>query len=59
MPAGLAYLYQARLKDEEENPSVESGPVNPDQAGRGNLGMKQPRRYGGAEHTRDQNEDKQ
>ena len=28
MPAGLVDLYQARLKDKEQDPSVEDGPCN-------------------------------
>src|ERR1700722_4442347 len=59
MPASLADLYQARLQDEEENPSIEDGSVQPHDVGRSNLRMKQPGGHGGAEHRRNQNEDEQ
>jgi hypothetical protein len=42
MPAGLADFYQARLQEEEQNPSVEDSPVQPHDVGRSDLRMEQP-----------------
>jgi hypothetical protein len=59
MPKGLADLYQSRLQNEEQNPSVADGSVQPHDVGWSNLRMKQPGGDSGAEHHRDQNEDEQ
>src|SRR5215471_18023828 len=59
MPAGLADPYQARLQDEEQNPSIEDSTVQPHDVGRSNLRMEQSGRHRGAERRRDQNEDEQ
>src|SRR5579863_136533 len=59
MPARLAHLNQARLQKEKQHPSVENGPVEPQDVGRSNLRMEKPGRHSGAEHHRDQNENEQ